>query len=230
MKRIGIIGGMAPESTQLYYKYIIEEARKRLGDHNYPEIIIYSVNFQKFINWMKNGAWRNVADALVDIIYRLRDAGADFALIATNTMHIVFDEVSRRSPIPLLSIIDAVADEILKCNIKIVGLLGTRYTMTEDFYKVRLNKLGIEVIIPPSDDIDLVHYIIFEELVKGIIRDKSKSELLRIIKGFEKEGAGGVILGCTEIPMIITQEDVNIKLFDTTKIHAVKALEYALNK
>lgn len=228
MKRIGIIGGMAPDSTQLYYKYIIDEYRRRFNDHSYPEIIIYSVNFQRFVNWMASRDWRSIADELVNVASKLYNAGADFALIATNTMHIVFKEVSRRSPIPLLSIVKAVGEEAAKNDIKVVGLLGTRFTMTENFYKDGLGKYGIKVVVPNDEEIQYIDHVIFRELTRGIIREESRGKFVEIIYELKEKGAEAIILGCTEIPLLVKQEDVDIKLLDSTKIHAIKALEYAL--
>ncbi len=228
MKTIGIIGGMAPESTILYYKYITEESRRRLGDHVYPRIIIYSVDFSKFIEWMNSNNWDSIANELINITFRLRNAGADFAIIATNTMHIVFDRVLRSSPIPLISIIDAVAEEINRYNISKVGLLGTKLTMESGIYADGLAKYRVEVLIPGKEDREYIDNIIFNELTKGIISFKSKAKFIDIVNKMIKEGIEGLILGCTEIPLLINQGDVSIKIFDSTRIHALKALEYAL--
>ncbi|RLF19069.1 MAG: aspartate racemase [Thermoprotei archaeon] len=227
-KRIGMIGGLSPESTAVYYKIIIEEYRKRYHDHNYPEIIIYSVNFQKFINWMRDERWDMVANELIRVVNCLHKAGADFGILTSNTVHIVFDEVQRKSPIPLISIIDATIEAIKRENIDTVGLLGTYFTMAKDFYKEKLNKAGIRVLVPNEEDMKYVDSIIFKELVRGIISKRAKREFIRIIEELKHKGAKGIILGCTEIPLLVNEKDVNIKLFDTTKIHAVKALEYAL--
>ncbi len=228
-KVIGMVGGLSPESTAVYYKHIIEEYRKRFKDHNYPEIIIYSVNFQKFIDWMKKEDWISITSELIRVIDRLYKAGADFAILTSNTVHIVFDEVQRRSPLPLISIIDATIEAINREGITTVGLLGTLFTMVKDFYKKKLESHGIKVIIPTMRDIEYINRVIFEELVAGIISSESKKGFLRIINKMKEQGAQGIILGCTEIPLLIKQEDIDIKLFDTTRIHAEKTLEYALS-
>ena len=227
MKRIGIIGGMAPESTLLYYKYIIDEYRKHFEDHRYPEIIIYSVNFQEFIDLMNEDKWSEIAKKLIEITYSLQNAGADFALIATNTMHVIFQDVANSSPIPLLSIIDSVADEIKRFNIHTVGLLGTKVTMENGFYQKGLSTYGINVVIPDQDDRYEINKVIFKELVNGKILKKSKTLFLTIVHKLIERGVEGIVLGCTEIPLLINQKDVNTKIFDSTYIHAQKALQYA---
>jgi len=227
-KVIGMVGGLSPESTIYYYKYITEEYYRRFGDYSYPEIIIYSVNFQNFVNWMNAERWDLVADELVRVLTKLYYAGADFGILTSNTVHIVFDEVQKRSPIPLISIMDATIDEIKRTGIDTVGLLGTLFTMTKDFFRRKLEENGIHVILPSKEDMEYVNNAIFKELVAGIFLSKTKQEFIRIINYMKKRGAKGIILGCTEIPLLISENDVNIKLFDTTKIHAEKALSYAL--
>ena len=228
-KVIGIIGGLSPESTTVYYEHIIRRYREMFNDHRYPEIVIYSVNFQKFIDWMRKEEWNEIALELARVAHKLYRAGADFGLIATNTMHLVFDEVQKRSPIPLVSIVDATAEAIKEEGIGIVGLLGTIFTMTRGFYEDKLKAYGIEVITPDADDMEYVDRVIFEELVNGVIRPESRRGFIRIINKLKAKGAQGVILGCTEIPLLVRQEDVDVKLFDTTRIHAEKALELALS-
>ncbi|MCD6095304.1 MAG: amino acid racemase, partial [Thermoprotei archaeon] len=155
-------------------------------------------------------------------------AGADFGILTSNTVHAVFDEVQKRSPIPLISIIDATIEEIKKAGIDTVGLLGTLFTMTKDFFRRNLEENGISVILPSKEDMEYVNDAIFKELVAGIFLSKTKQEFIRIINYMKERGAKGIILGCTEIPLLVSENDVNIKLFDTTKIHAEKALSYAL--
>lgn len=228
MKRIGIIGGMAPESTHLYYKYIIEEYRRRFNDHSYPEIIIYSVRFQEFIDLMNKDKWGVIAGKLINISNQLKQAGADFVLIATNTMHRVFEKVAGKSQIPLLSIVDAVAREIKRSDIDIVGLLGTKVTMDSNFYKKGLSQYGIDLIVPDEEEKYKIDKIIFDELVKGILLSESKETLLNTVNKLIGKGAEGIILGCTEIPLLIKQEDIDVEVFDSTYIHALNALNYAL--
>ena len=228
MKKIGIIGGMAPESTLLYYKYIIDEYRKHFEDHRYPEIIIYSVSFQEYIDLMNGDKWSEIAKKLIEITYSLQNAGADFGLIATNTMHIIFQDVVSSSPIPLLSIVDSVAEEIKRFDIHTVGLLGTKVTMENGFYQKGLSTYDINVVIPDQDDRYVINKVIFEELVKGKIVKESKALFLAIIHKLIERGVEGIVLGCTEIPLLINQKDTSIKIFDSTYIHAQKALQYAL--
>ncbi|HHC19286.1 MAG TPA: aspartate/glutamate racemase family protein [Euryarchaeota archaeon] len=227
-KVIGMVGGLSPESTIYYYKYITEEYYRRFGNYSYPEIVIYSVNFQKFVNWMNAERWDLIADELVRVLTKLYYAGADFGILTSNTVHAVFDEVQKRSPIPLISIIDATIEEIKKAGIDTVGLLGTLFTMTKDFFRRKLEENGISVILPSKEDMEYVNDAIFKELVAGIFLSKTKQEFIRIINDMKERGAKGIILGCTEIPLLVSENDVNIKLFDTTRIHAKKALSYAL--
>ena len=229
-KKIGILGGMSPESTSAYYEYITRTYTERFGDFSYPEIIIYSVSFQPFVDWPSAGRWDLVADALAESANRLEKAGADFVVIATNTMHIVFDEIQAQVGIPMLSLLDAVGQTIQAKNINKVGLLGTRFTMQNTFYADALKKYGVEVIVPEGDDAVTVNQVIYDELVKGIISPESKKKFLAITKKLEECGAQGVILGCTEIPLLINTEDTDLTLFDTTVIHAKAALNFALEE
>ena len=227
-KKIGILGGLSPESTVIYYLRIVRRYQELFGDHSYPEIIIYSVSFQRFVDWMAEDRWDEIADELIRGIRNLAAAGADFALIATNTMHLIFDEVEKASPIPLISIVDATAEAIKKEKINTVGLLGTVFTMERDFYRHGLAKYGIETIVPKKADRDYINKVIFEELCRGLIRDESRNNFKRIIEELTERGAEGIVLGCTEIPLLIDEMDVSTRIFDTTKIHADKALEFAV--
>ena len=227
-KKIGILGGLSPESTVIYYLRIVRRYQELFGDHSYPEIIIYSVSFQKFIDWMAKDRWNEITDELIRGIRNLAAAGADFALIATNTMHLVFDEVEKASPIPLISIVDATAEAIKKEKINTVGLLGTVFTMERSLYRDGLAKYGIKTLIPKKADRDYINKVIFEELCRGIIRDESRNNFKRIIEELTERGAEGIVLGCTEIPLLIDEMDVSTRIFDTTKIHADKALEFAV--
>jgi len=227
-KKIGILGGLSPESTVIYYLRIVRRYQELFGDHSYPEIIIYSMSFQKFVDWMARDRWNEITDELIRGIRNLAAAGADFALIATNTMHLVFDEVEKASPIPLISIVDATAEAIKKEKINTVGLLGTVFTMEGDFYRHGLAKYGIETIVPKKADRDYINKVIFEELCRGLIRDESRNNFKRIIEELTERGAEGIVLGCTEIPLLIDEMGVSTRIFDTTKIHADKALEFAV--
>jgi len=228
-KKIGVLGGLSPESTVTYYEYITRTYHDRFGDHSYPEILIYSVSFQDFMNWMREDRWDLITDKLVEGMTRLHKGGADFGLIATNTMHTVFDEVQKKSPMPLISIVDATTEEIKKVGLEVVGLLGTTVTMSGDFYKKKLLSYSVQTLVPETKDQEYVNYTIFEELVSGQILQRSRKVFIRIINNLKDRGAQGVILGCTEIPLLIREEDVDVKLFNTTVIHAERALNYAIS-
>ena len=227
-RKIGILGGLSPESTVTYYLHIVRKYQNLFGNHNYPEIIIYSVSFQKFIDWMNENRWDKIAEELIKGIRKLAMAGADFALIATNTMHIVFHEVERASPIPLISIVDATAEAIKKENINIVGLLGTLFTMEKNFYKDGLAKYGIKTLIPEKSDREYINNVIFKELCRGLIQEETRNNFKRIIKKLTEMGAEGVVLGCTELSLLIDEKDVSTKIFDTATLHAEKALNLAI--
>ncbi|MDH5769916.1 MAG: amino acid racemase [Candidatus Bathyarchaeota archaeon] len=177
---------------------------------------------------MRKDRWDLITEKIVKGMTHLHRGGADFGLIATNTMHAVFDEVQQRSPMPLISIVDATAEEIKKENLEVVGLLGTVFTMSGDFYKKKLLSYSIQTLVPETKDQEYVNHIIFEELVNGQIIQRSRKCFIRIIKNLEDRGAQGVILGCTEIPLLIREENIDVKLFNTTVIHAEKALNYAI--
>lgn len=230
MKRIGILGGMSWESTAEYYRIINSRVKERLGGLHSAEILIYSVDFHDIEILQSAGDWDQLTAMMIHGARRLENAGADFLVIATNTMHKMAGEVERELSIPLLHIADATAEEITGCGIDTVGLLGTRYTMEEEFYRGRLiDKHNLKVLIPSPEDRDIVHGIIYEELCGGIIKDSSRREFQRIIDKLSGEGAKGIILGCTEIPLLVKQEDVSLPLFDTTLIHARKAVDRALD-
>jgi aspartate racemase len=226
-KRIGILGGMSPESTVAYYEYITRTYTKRYGDYGYPEIIIYSVSFQPYVDWPNQERWDLVAQGLARAAQKLEAAGADLILIATNTMHLVFDQVHASVQTPMLSLLDAVAEAILALGLERVGLLGTRFTMEKAFYQDALALQGITVLVPDAADREYVDAVIYDELVAGQIRDESRAGFAAIVRRLAERGAEGVILGCTEIPLLIGDADVELPLFDTTAIHAEAALQYA---
>lgn len=229
LRKIGIVGGLSPESTIIYYRRIVRRCHEFFGDHTYPETIVYSVNFQRFIDWMSRERWDKITEQLVENVRSLAGAGADFALIATNTMHIVYQEVQRRSPIPMISIIRATAEAINKDGVGKAGLLGTRFTMEENFFKKGLADYGIDTVVPGKGDREYVDEVIFDKLCRGVIEAGSRERVLRIIGDLISQGAEGIILGCTEIPLLIKPEHTSAKLFDTAIIHADKALELALD-
>jgi len=228
MKRIGILGGTSPESTVSYYERITREYTRRFGDYSYPEILIYSVSFQEFVAWQREGNWNAISAKMAEIFCILADAGAEIGLIAANTLHRVFDAVANESPIPLLNIVDTTAAAIKAKNCATVGLLGTRYTMQGAFYVDRLTSHGISTLIPEETQQEEIHRVIYEELTRGIIKPSSKDHYLAIIDSLKERGADGIILGCTEIPLLVQEGDCTIPLFDTAAIHADAALEEAL--
>ena len=226
-KRIGILGGMSPESTVAYYEYITRTYTERYGDYGYPEILIYSVSFQPYVDWPNQDRWDLVAQGLSQAAHKLVAAGADFILIATNTMHLVFDEVQAKVEVPMLSLLDATAEAVLARGLRTVGLLGTKFTMEKSFYQDALDRRGITVLVPDAADRAYVNRVIYDELVAGQIQDQSRIEFVAIIRKLVERGAEGVILGCTEIPLLVSEGDAGVPLFDTTTIHAKAALKYA---
>lgn len=228
MKTIGLIGGMSWESTIPYYRIINEEVKSRLGGLHSAKIVLYSVEFDEIEKCQSNGEWEKSGDILGNAAKAVESAGADFLLICTNTMHKVVPQIASMIDIPIIHIADATADELEKNNTRSIGLLGTKYTMTQDFYKQRLIDRGIRVLIPDEGDIETVNTVIFDELCVGKISDVSREKLKEIITKLKCKGAEGVILGCTEIGLLIHQSDVDIPVFDTTVIHARKAAELAI--
>lgn len=223
MKTIGLIGGMSWESTVTYYQLINRTISKQLGGFHSAKCLLYSVDFDEIEKCQASGEWEKSGAILSDAAIRLEKAGADFIIICTNTMHKVASQIQSNISIPIIHIADATADELVTLDIRKVALLGTKYTMTQDFYKSKLIERGIEVLIPKEKDIEVVNSVIYSELCLGIVSEKSKMELVRIINELSQEAAMGAILGCTEIGLLIKQEDINIPLFDTTVIHAKKA-------
>lgn len=228
MKIIGLLGGMSWESTVPYYQIINEEVKNKLGGLHSAKIILYSVEFDEIEKCQSSGNWEKSGDILGKAAQNLEAAGADFILICTNTMHKVVPQISSMIDIPIIHIADATADELQMNQIEKVGLLGTKYTMTQDFYKKKLIDRGIDVIIPDDTDIDVINDIIFHELCLGIIKEESRIKFKKIIESLKKKGATGVILGCTEIGLLIHQADSSLPVYDTTLIHAKKAAEIAL--
>ncbi len=229
MKKIGILGGMSPESTTLYYEHITRSYTARFGDYGYPEILIYSVNFQKYVDWQHKGQWHEAAREMAKALERLHGAGADFGLLATNTMHIVFEEVQRAVHMPLLSIVQATAESILAAGFRSVGLLGTVFTMTERFFREGLERSGITVVVPEGGDQQKVNDVIYQELCRGEIRPNSRQLFLEIIERLCHRGAKGIVLGCTEIPLLVEAQHCDVPLFNTALLHAGKALNFALD-
>lgn len=230
MKRIGILGGMSPESTIHYYQLIVQSYIQQYDNHGYPEIVIFSVSFEQYIHWQEAGDWDSIGKELAIAAQALENAGADFIVIATNSMHKVVDEIQAAIHIPVLNLLDVVSESLLAKGITKTGLLGTRYTMEDGFYAAGLAKHGIQVVVPDSKDRDFVHRVIYDELIKGVILPSSKQRFQRIVANLQQNGAQGVVLGCTEIPMLVGEGDVSLPVFDTTRLHADSALRYALGR
>jgi aspartate racemase len=229
MKTIGLLGGMSWESTALYYKQINEEIKNKLGSLHSAKVVIYSVDFDEIEKLQHSGEWDKTADILATAAQNIEKASADFLLICTNTMHKVVPQIQTKINIPIVHIADATAKVLQKETIKKVGLLGTAFTMREDFYKNRISEnFDIEVLVPNEEDIKIIHKIIYEELCLGIVKEESRKEYLKIIDKLVANGAEGIILGCTEICMLISSKDTDVKLYDTTKIHAIEAVNLAL--
>ncbi|OCG21593.1 aspartate racemase [Gilliamella sp. wkB108] len=223
MKTIGLIGGMSWESTVTYYQVINQIVAKSLGGLHSAKSILYSVDFQEIESCQANNQWDKSATILIDAAKRLALAGADFIVICTNTMHKVADQIQKAITIPIIHIADVTAKHLLNQNIKSVALLGTKYTMEQDFYKSKLIDKGLNVIIPDEQDRIVINNIIYDELCRGVIKSSSKQAYLTIIEKLVKQGAEGVILGCTEIGLLITQQDCSIPFFDTAFLHAQEA-------
>ena len=231
MKTIGLIGGMSWESSSEYYKIINETVKERLGGLNSAKCIMYSVDFEEIASLQHQGEWEELTKLMINFAQQLERAGADFIVICTNTMHKMAEEVQGNINIPLLHIADATAERIIEQGLRKPGLLGTKFTMEEDFYKKRLKeKYSIDVLIPSSADREIIDSVIYNELCLGIIKQSSKEKFKEIIKNLVSIGADGMILGCTEIPLLINQKDVEIPLFDTTTIHSKAAVAFALNE
>lgn len=228
MKTIGLIGGMSWESTVSYYQIINEAVKGALGGLHSARILLYSVDFHEIEACQSAGDWEKSARILSDAAQRLERGGADFILICTNTMHKVAPEIARSVGIPVVHIADATAEALKARNVTRAALLGTKYTMTQDFYRRKLEAAGIEVLIPGAEDVEKVNDVIFHELCLGVISEASRREYLRIIGDLAARGAQGVILGCTEIGLLIGQADTELPVFDTTQIHALCAAELAL--
>ncbi|MFW5952800.1 MAG: aspartate/glutamate racemase family protein [Candidatus Natronoplasma sp.] len=230
MKTIGLIGGMSWESTLEYYRLVNEGMKKRLGGDHSAEVVIYSFDFYDIVNLQEKGEWKKLEDMMVKAGKGLKGVGADFLLICANTMNKMADQVQKRVGLPVIHIGDAAAEAIKERRMDTVGLIGTNYVMEGDFYRRRMKeKHGIEVLIPEKEKRDRVHDIIYNELCKGEVKDRSKDDLLKMLQDLVDRGAEGIILGCTEIPLYVTRDDVDIPLFNTTAIHAESAVEQVLN-
>lgn len=230
MKTIGLIGGMSWESTVTYYKIVNETVKNELGGLHSANVLLYSVDFSEIEKCQADGDWDKSAAILSAAAKNLEKAGAEFIVICTNTMHKVVPQIQSSIMIPVIHIAEATANELKYHNITKVALLGTKYTMTQDFYKDKLINAGITVLIPDEEEIEIVNDVIYNELCLGIISEASKEKYLSIIRGLAEQGAQGVILGCTEIGLLIQQKDLELPVFDTAQIHAVRAAKLSIEK
>ena len=228
LKTIGLIGGMSWESTVTYYKIINETVKEKLGGLHSAKCILYSVDFQEIEECQANGNWEKSGEILGAAAYNLEKAGADFIVICTNTMHKVVNQIKEKISIPILHIAEMTAEKILEKGLKNIALLGTKYTMEQDFYKSKLIEKGINVIIPDKNDIEIINEVIYDELCLGTINSDSKKKFLEIVDKLRSKGAEGIILGCTEIGLLIKNEDTDVPLFDTAIIHAEQAAMYSI--
>ena len=228
LKTIGLIGGMSWESSMTYYKVINETVKNKLGGLHSAKCIMYSVDFYDIEKCQADGNWEKSGEILGEAAYNLEKAGADFIVICTNTMHKVINQIKERISIPVLHIAEMTAEKILEKKMKNIALLGTKYTMEQDFYKSKLIEKGINVIIPDKNDIEIINNVIYDELCLGIINPESKAKYLEIVKTLKQKGAEGIILGCTEIGLLIKSEDTDVPLFDTALIHAEQAAIYSI--
>ena len=228
LKTIGLIGGMSWESSMTYYKVINETVKNKLGGLHSAKCIMYSVDFYEIEKCQADGNWEKSGEILGEAAYNLEKAGADFIVICTNTMHKVINQIKERISIPILHIAEMTAEKILEKKMKNIALLGTKYTMEQDFYKSKLIEKGINVIIPDKNDIEIINKVIYDELCLGIINHESKAKYLEIVKTLKQKGAEGIILGCTEIGLLIKSEDTDVPLFDTALIHAEQAAIYSI--
>jgi len=230
MKTIGLLGGMSWESSLEYYRLVNQEVKQTLGGFHSAKCLMYSVDFDEIEKYQHEGDWDKATDVMIEAARTLEKGGADFVVICTNTMHKMFEEVQSAINIPLLHIVDAVLHEIKNKGIESVGLLGTRFTMEEDFYVNRIKSHGVNALIPQAEERKIVHRVIYEELVMGKILSESREVYKKIIHHLEQQGAQGIILGCTEIGSLIKPDNVSIPIFDTTYWHAVAAVRIALGE
>ncbi|ANQ17020.1 aspartate/glutamate racemase family protein [Vibrio natriegens] len=229
MKTVGMLGGMSWESTASYYKALNEGVKSRLGGLHSAKICLYSVDFDEIEKLQHQGKWSETALILAEAAKSVERGGADFLMICTNTMHKVVPEIASQISIPILHIADATAESLVQDGVTKVGLLGTRFTMEQDFYKGRISeKFGIDVVVPTADEQTVVHDIIYQELCLGEIKTESRDRYLKIIANLHAQGAEAVILGCTEIALLVKQSDTTVPLYDTTEIHAAHGVEWAL--
>lgn len=231
MKKLGLVGGISWVSTVDYYRFINEGINQKLGGLDFAELLIYSINFNEFQKNNTAGNWEASYNLLLNAAQSLKNGGVDAIILCANTAHIMADRLEAELKLPLINVIAATADEILKLGLKKVGLLGTKFTMEMDFYKDKLTQLGVQAIIPnKQEDRDFIQATLRDELGKGILKAETKAAYIAIMNELIEQGAEGIILGCTEIPLFISQRDVSVPVFDTTKIHSQAAIKYALGE
>ncbi len=229
MKRIGIIGGIGPESTVDYYKLIIGAFHGKQAISGYPEIIIYSADLSGLLKILEAGNWKELTEWLLEKVIALHKAGAEFAVIGSNTPHIVYPEVSSRSPIPMLSIIEETRRKVQHSGYRKLGLMGTRFTMESDFFRKPFEENGVSVIVPEKEDRALIHHRLFSEIELGVIKDSTREELLAIVKKMiDRHSIEALILGCTELPLILDKDELGIPFLNTTAIHAESIVAYCI--
>ncbi len=228
LKTIGLIGGMSWESSLEYYRIINEQVKNKLGGLHSAKCLLYSVDFEEIERFQAEGNWEGAGKLLGNVAHSLEQAGAEMIVICTNTMHKVIGFIEEKVSVPILHIADATARQIQKLELSKVGLLGTKYTMEQDFYKARIESYGIKVLTPNQADRDMINKVIYEELCLGKIQDSSRNFYKRVIKKLVDDGAEGIILGCTEIGLLVKPEDSDVPLFDTTVIHAIESVNQAI--
>ena len=230
MRTIGIIGGIGPESTVDYYKEIITAFNNKYADLAYPEIIVYSANLNELMGIVKSNNWPRLSEWLLEKISALHRAGAAFVAIASNTPHIVFDKIKSKSPLPLLSIVEATCNKANNMRLQNIGLMGTQLTMAEDFYKRPFISKGVSVVVPSANDQQFIHHKLLSEIELGIFKESTKAELLAIVKRMvDKDKIDSLILGCTELPLILTESKFDIPFLNTTAIHCEEIVSYCIN-
>ncbi|MEQ9547442.1 MAG: aspartate/glutamate racemase family protein [Marinobacter sp.] len=230
MKTLGLIGGMSWESTQTYYRLVNQKVRDELGGLHSAKLVLYSVDFAEIEALQDQGDWQATAEILGSVGRSVESAGADFLVLCTNTMHKVAPQIERAVSIPLLHIADATAKVLKKDGVTCVGLLGTKFTMEQTFYLGRLQAYGIRVVVPDGPQRERIHSVIYNELCRGVVKPDSKAVYLEVVASLAERGAQGVILGCTEIGLLIQGSDTNVPLYDTTEIHAEQAVQLALGR
>lgn len=228
MKRIGLIGGMSWESSLEYYRIINEEVKKKLGSSHSADLLMYSFDFAEVEKLQHENKWDELTEIMIDKAKLLKNAGAEVIAICTNTMHKMAGEIEENTELPLIHIADSAAAEMKKKDIKKAALLGTKFTMEEDFYRDRISEYGIEIIIPDKKQREVIHNTIYSELISGLIKDSSRKKFVEIIESLQEKGAEGVVLGCTEIPLLIKNNDSPIEVFDTTYLHAKNIVDFSL--